>query len=499
MKLLKLFIALVRVSSREQEREGFSLDVQEDAVREYARKAGGKIEKLFRIAETASKRDERKVFREMIAYAKQHAGRLHGILFYKIDRAARNLFDYVELELLETEYGLPFISVSQPTESTPTGRMMRRTLANMASFYTEQQSLDVREGLARRVEEGWFVSRPPFGYRNVRHDGRGEVEIHPENGPKMQRAFHLYAFHNLTVDDLIERLYTEGVYYSPSTPKFPRSTLHAMLRDRSYIGEVEYHGQWFPGKHKPLVDRATWDRVQVLLGGHVYRSHEMTYAGELIECGHCEHTITGEQKIKKTKTGERHYNYYRCSKYSTPGHPRIRLAEAELDRQVLDLFDRLRIDNDEIRDWVVRVLRARTKDQQDQSRSRRAELHRQLTLVIGQQDRLLNLRLHEEITADTFAVKQTELRDQTANLKLQIDALDRHHDENADIAVKAFELSQNLRAKWLTADYVAKRRILEILCLNFRLIDVNLVPEMRKPFDVLAKGLISEKCRGDRI
>ncbi len=41
--------------------------------------------------------------------------------------------------------------VSQPTDSNPAGRMMRRTLANMASFYTEQMSVDVREGIARRV------------------------------------------------------------------------------------------------------------------------------------------------------------------------------------------------------------------------------------------------------------------------------------------------------------------------------------------------------------
>jgi hypothetical protein len=43
----------------------------------------------------------------------------------------------------------------------------------MASFYTEQQSVDVREGLARRVQEGWFVGHAPYGYRNVRKDGRG--------------------------------------------------------------------------------------------------------------------------------------------------------------------------------------------------------------------------------------------------------------------------------------------------------------------------------------
>jgi len=38
------------------------------------------------------------------------------------------------------EYDVPFISVLQPTENNPAGRMMRRSLANMASFFTEQMA-----------------------------------------------------------------------------------------------------------------------------------------------------------------------------------------------------------------------------------------------------------------------------------------------------------------------------------------------------------------------
>jgi len=38
---MKQFVALARVSSREQEREGFSLDVQENALKGYAEKQGG--------------------------------------------------------------------------------------------------------------------------------------------------------------------------------------------------------------------------------------------------------------------------------------------------------------------------------------------------------------------------------------------------------------------------------------------------------------------------
>ena len=65
-------------------------------------------------------------------------------------------------------------------------------------------------------------------------------------------------------------------------------------------------------------------------------------------------------KFKATKRGARQYVYYRCVRYSTAGHPRIRVTEADLDRQVLAMFDRVRIKDEKVREWFLRVLRART-------------------------------------------------------------------------------------------------------------------------------------------
>jgi hypothetical protein len=62
-----------------------------------------------------------------------------------------------------------------------------------------------------------------------------------------------------------------------------------------------------------------------------------------------------------------------------------------------------------------------------------------------------------------------------------------------------FELSQTLRQNWLTADYSEKRRILEIIWLNCRLDGATLVPTMRKPFDVLAEGLLLKKVEAAGI
>lgn len=125
------------------------------------------------------------------------------------------------------------------------------------------------------------------------------------------------------------------------------------------------------------------------------------------------------------------------------------------------------------------------------------ELTRQLTGLRDQEERSLNIRLLEEIDGSTYSRKNTELRDRTAQLSLQIEACDRA--EYGDLAAKVFELSQRLTEKWRNADVRAKRRLLEIVCLNFWLVDVTLVAEMKKPFDVLAEGLILKSSRGDRI
>ena len=493
---MKQFVALARVSSREQEREGFSLEVQEDAINRYAQQHQGTIVRLFKIAETASKRDERKTFKEMVGYAKKNAGRLDGLLFYKVDRAARNLFDYVELERLESEYGVPFISISQPTENNPAGRMMRRTLANMASFFTEQMAVDISQGINRRVQEGWFPGKAPYGYRNIRVNGRRVVEVDPVAAANVQRIFQLYAYENKTLEGVVGRLSEEGAVYRESTPRFNRTSVHNVLNDRSYIGEITYRNAWYPGKQPPIIDRATWNRVQALLKTGSYQSHTMTYAAGLIQCGHCGHQITGEVKTKRTKSGERSYSYYFCTHYREDGHSRVRVTELELDRQILALFDRMRIENEEVRHWFRTILSLQTEHAQADSAAQRAELQRQTTLLVAQQDRLLNLNLSGTIDDETFAAKHTELRDRLASIKLQLDVVDRSHDETAELAVKAFELSQTLREQWLTADYAAKRRILEIIRSNCTLVDATLCPTIRKPFDVLAEGLVSKESGG---
>ena len=117
----------------------------------------------------------------------------------------------------------------------------------------------------------------------------------------------------------------------------------------------------------------------------------------------------------------------------------------------------------------------------------------------SQRDRGLNLRLLGEIEPATYSAKATELRDRVARLKLQLDACDRTADGAGDPASKTFELSQRLEEKWLSSGSAEMHQILEMLELNWKLDGVSLVAELRKPFDLMAEGLLLKKDRGDKI
>ena len=146
-----------------------------------------------------------------------------------------------------------------------------------------------------------------------------------------------------------------------------------------------------------------------------------------------------------TKAGPRSYVYYRCAKYTKAGHPRVRVPEADLDKRVLAVFDKMRIEDEGVRDWFRMVLASQTRDAQAESLSQRAELQRLETLLVQQQDRLLNMRLADDVDQEMFARKSTEIRDRLASIKLQLEALDRSHDENAELASKVFELHSRRR------------------------------------------------------
>src|SRR3989442_3394555 len=90
-------VLYARVSSKDQEKEGFSITAQLRLLRDYATNRGLVIAQAFTDVETA-KASGRTNFNEMLLYLKKHQAVCRTILVEKTDRLYRNIQDYSNID-----------------------------------------------------------------------------------------------------------------------------------------------------------------------------------------------------------------------------------------------------------------------------------------------------------------------------------------------------------------------------------------------------------------
>ncbi len=105
----KQAVIYARVSSKEQEKEGFSIPAQLKLLKEYAAASGFMVTQEYVDVETA-KRTGRAAFGEMVAYLKAHPS-VRVMLVEKTDRLYRNLKDWVTVDELDVEIHFPKESI----------------------------------------------------------------------------------------------------------------------------------------------------------------------------------------------------------------------------------------------------------------------------------------------------------------------------------------------------------------------------------------------------
>lgn len=84
-----------RVSSKEQELEGYSLPSQEKLLKEYCLQKGFGVGKVFAISESAGGQKQRKLFNEMLKHLEKSNTSV--LVVEKTDRLTRNHSDAVEI------------------------------------------------------------------------------------------------------------------------------------------------------------------------------------------------------------------------------------------------------------------------------------------------------------------------------------------------------------------------------------------------------------------
>lgn len=491
-----------RVSSREQ-KEGYSIDAQLRACRAKAEREGSSIVREFVVAESAKRGAERVVFNQMYDWVRRNARReaIQAIVSHKLDRVCRNIRDAVRMQELEDKHGIKLSFVDNEFGPGAAGTLSFNVMAAVAQYYSDNLRTEVLKGKDEKVRQGWLPAGAPYGYMNVK-DRNEPIQPHPVQSKTVVRIFELYSRGDMTFELLADKLASEGHVYQPTQPRFVRTAISYILNNPSYLGQIVWHKETFPGKHQPLIDRATFDLCQDILHGKNRRTGkpEIPLSGGLFTCAYCGSTVTGERIRRKLKGGGvNEHTYYRCANnHPGPEHPTVRWKADDLEQAIIDDLATMRLPTLDIADWFRTTLRAAFTDIASvQQRQRQALLKRQTELT-NMKDRLLTAYLAGTIDEGTLQNKTTDLTSQLREMERSLERCGDIDPTRGDNAIAVFDWSQKAPDVWRRSKITQKRAILDAVSLNRTLSDTTLCVEKRKPFSFLAERPSIQSNRGDR-
>ena len=302
-------VIYARVSSKEQEVEGFSIPAQLELLRDYASKQGMKAVQEFVDIESAST-SGRTGFGQMLAFLKKNRTKCHTILVEKTDRLYRNVPDYATVD----ELGVTIHFVKDGTVLSPDSKSSEQFIHGikvlMARNYSQNLGEEVRKGMLQKAKSGLYPSNAPAGYRNVEGPDGRRIIVPDRDAPTIARMFEEFGTGRYSLKTLAAKAKGDG--WTIGGRGLHSSTLHLILRRRIYTGDFDWGGVIYEGKHEALVSRETWEGVQALFDRRAETKqhrikHDFAYTG-FIRCGHCGCGLVGELKKQK-------YVYYHCTGY----------------------------------------------------------------------------------------------------------------------------------------------------------------------------------------
>ena len=205
------------------------------------------------------------------------AGLIDVVLVYKLDRLTRTLLDFVRLSDFLGRHDVALVSITQNFDTSDSlGRLVLNVLLTFAQFEREILSDRMRDKIKVLKEMGrWVGGSPPLGYDIV----RGRLVENRHEGEAVRTIFSSYA--ELKNTEAVHRLVEEmgfrrkvwrarsGIAHGGGP--ITLSSLHHILRNPIYVGQVRHRGVVYEGIHKPLIERNLFNEVQKILALHSVR------------------------------------------------------------------------------------------------------------------------------------------------------------------------------------------------------------------------------------
>lgn len=344
------YVLYARKSTEQDEKQALSIDSQVKEMLAIADREGLDIIDIRREAHSAKDSGQRPVFKEILEDIKRE--RFNGILSWDPSRLSRNAGDLGSVvDLMDERRLIEIRTYGQRFTNTPSEKFLLMILCSQSKLENDQKSINVKRGLKTRVEMGLWPAPAPTGYlKEKRMDRKCETLIDPDRGYIIKQVFEKVAYEKWSGRKIYNWLKFDLNFKTAGGNKnLTLSNVYVILQNHFYYGVFEYpknSGNWYKGKHEPLITKELFDAVQMQVKSQFVRSENKEFAfTKLMTCGLCGSGICADEKFKKQKNGNVHRHvYYGCGKSKDKNCKCGYINEIDLLKQFEELMDRIDID-----------------------------------------------------------------------------------------------------------------------------------------------------------
>lgn len=274
------YYGYIRVSTKTQEKEGYGLEVQERAIRDYASAHGFQITEIFKDVITGTKENRRDLDRLLIETIKEG----DVIIVHNTSRLWRDIFAQATVMKAVMNAKAHIRSIDDPEfdvykfMTDPSNFM----ITSMMGMLDQWERMTIARKLARgRTVKANQGNKPagicPYGYKYA--DDKKTVVIDEEQAQTVRFIFSEAQKGNSLqkiADALNERgiptKYGEGKTITRKdgstevySGEWKRGTVHNIIHNRFYVGELEHDGQTIQGNHEPIISKIQFGKVNASL------------------------------------------------------------------------------------------------------------------------------------------------------------------------------------------------------------------------------------------
>ncbi|MBU2220260.1 recombinase family protein, partial [Patescibacteria group bacterium] len=420
----KKFFIYARKSTDSEDRQVRSIADQLAELRELAKKENIDVIDTLVEKQTA-KKPGRPVFAEMLK--RIEAGEAMGILAWHPDRLARNSVDGGQIIYL-VDTGI-IQELKFPTfwfDPTPQGKFMLSIAFGQSKYYIDNLSENIKRGHRQKLKNGLWPQMAPLGYLNNKETKL--IYVDKAKSPLIKKAFEAYATGKYTLKE-IRKIINDLGLKGRRDSLLSVSNFQYLLQNPFYYGLIRYNGEFYEGKHEPIITKKLFDSVQEVMmrksKPHSKGLKPFLYRG-FFRCGECGCFITTE-----TQKG---HNYLRCTKRKNPcsqKYTREEIITSEIQKEIkkVSLPD----------DWAKWMLAENEKDKSVETQSSTLfadNTKADISLLDSKIEKLMNAYLENALTLDEYRDMKNKLVNEKQLLKEKLSAFEQKANNRFELTEK---------------------------------------------------------------